>query len=190
MFSPRYAVLTGWLFPRVLCEPEGDFHFQAAHGFFHVVCGRPGHHPGAAVLVLFLDQERSCTGQNCFGHYHHPVRYPVVLQLESPDAQSKLHEGHGSVHVDKSGVHRPGLFRVHPGTQHQGPARLAAATPREFGAEKTGNGDVGCFLWNHTRVWIFVFLSLLRWRFNSLTPKSDQFQISPAASPEILHHTV
>ena len=26
--------------------------------------------------------------------------------------------------------------------------------------------------------------------FNPFTPKSDQFQISPAASPEILHHTV
>ena len=27
-------------------------------------------------------------------------------------------------------------------------------------------------------------------RFNPLTPHSDQFQISPAASPEILHHPV
>ena len=27
-------------------------------------------------------------------------------------------------------------------------------------------------------------------RFNPFIPKSDQFQISPAASPEILHHTV
>ena len=26
--------------------------------------------------------------------------------------------------------------------------------------------------------------------FNPFTPKSDQFQISPAASPAILHHTV
>ena len=26
--------------------------------------------------------------------------------------------------------------------------------------------------------------------FNPFTPKSDQFQISPAASPEIVHHTV
>ena len=25
---------------------------------------------------------------------------------------------------------------------------------------------------------------------NPFTPKTDQFQISPAASPEILHHTV
>ena len=33
----------------------------------------------------------------------------------------------------------------------------------------------GCVLWFH---------------FNPLTPKSDQSQISPAASPEILHHTV
>ena len=28
------------------------------------------------------------------------------------------------------------------------------------------------------------------WLLNPSTPKSDQFQISPAASPEILHHTV
>ena len=30
----------------------------------------------------------------------------------------------------------------------------------------------------------------LRSRINPLTPKSDQLQISPAASPAILHHTV
>ena len=26
-------------------------------------------------------------------------------------------------------------------------------------------------------------------KINTFTPKSDKFQISPAASPEILHHT-
>ena len=28
-----------------------------------------------------------------------------------------------------------------------------------------------------------------RFIFNPFTPKSDQFQLSPAASPDILHHT-
>ena len=32
-------------------------------------------------------------------------------------------------------------------------------------------------------------LSLTHFTFNPFTPKSDQFQISPAASPETLHHT-
>ena len=35
-----------------------------------------------------------------------------------------------------------------------------------------------------------LITSRIMYIFNPLTPKSDQFQISPAASPQILHHTV
>ena len=37
---------------------------------------------------------------------------------------------------------------------------------------------------------IFLNTSLLHFFVNPFTPKSDQFVISPVASPEILHHTV
>ena len=37
---------------------------------------------------------------------------------------------------------------------------------------------------------ILVFQKLMRLIFNPFTPKSDQIQICPAASPEISHHTV
>ena len=37
---------------------------------------------------------------------------------------------------------------------------------------------------------ILVFQKLMRLIFNPFTPKSDQIQISPAASTEISHHTV
>ena len=37
--------------------------------------------------------------------------------------------------------------------------------------------------WPVLGIWGFL-------RFNPFIPKSDQYQISPAASPEILHHTV
>ena len=41
--------------------------------------------------------------------------------------------------------------------------------------------------WTNTNFsWIFSFLNT----FNPFTPKSDQCQISPAASPIIVHHTV
>ena len=59
---------------------------------------------------------------------------------------------------------------------------------------------------HHTvwRTWLFIAYSYERWLyyqfwvislngrmyFNPFTPKSDQVQISPAASPVILHHTV
>ena len=59
---------------------------------------------------------------------------------------------------------------------------------------------------HHTvwRTWLFTAYSYERWLyyqfwvislngrmyFNPFTPKSDQVQISPAASPVILHHTV
>ena len=36
----------------------------------------------------------------------------------------------------------------------------------------------------------FEYYAMLRHMLNPYTPKSDQFQVSPAASPEVLHHTV
>ena len=52
-------------------------------------------------------------------------------------------------------------------------------------------GQSPCFLVSdHTAKNRTVFSGKILKTFNPFTPESDQFQISPAASPEILHHTV
>ena len=56
--------------------------------------------------------------------------------------------------------------------------------PGQYGCRLTSGKihALGCFLY-----WSFSCNTRV---INSSTPKSDEFQISPAASPEILHHTV
>ena len=49
----------------------------------------------------------------------------------------------------------------------------------------------GCFLFFFFRYFVIHSSSQAKWlSVSTFSPKSDQFQISPAASPEILHHTV
>ena len=52
-------------------------------------------------------------------------------------------------------------------------------------------GEARSNVWtNRIRTWISLRIAHWRTPLNSFTPKSDQCQISPPASPEILHHTV
>ena len=63
-----------------------------------------------------------------------------------------------------------------------GPARCSKECKVQDTHTRSGRaaGDYSCI----------VFVRFLSLRFNPFTPESDQCQISPAASPEILHHTV